>query len=233
MEESERCVEATARFGGAEEQSLANRILEHPLAYQRWLSDHDRLIRGVSEQAKLERQVQALRRSTFGLIHRTALFGYLRDQHVVGVRRQHLFALFYGPRDYANSVVAEHGNYLRSNSSYLCTRFLADELMHDSAMQEPLQLYEEWYADYFRNFCNIALAETPEEKETATALFTLQPLLKYRLNEARQAILELPHQAGGVWRERELRQPTGDTVKLRVTFRAPGDPRGRNALMRN
>jgi hypothetical protein len=218
MEESERCVEVTARSGRPEEQSLANRILEHPLAYQRWLSDHDRLIRGVSEQAKLERQMYALRRSTFGLIHRKALFGYLRDQHVVGARRQHLFALFYGTRDYAGSVVAEHGSFLRSNSSYLCTRFLADELMHDDAMQGPLQLYEEWYADYFRIFCDTALAETLQEKESTDALSALQPFLKHRLTEAREAILKLPRQAGDAWREWELRQPTGDTVKLRVPF---------------
>jgi hypothetical protein len=216
MEESERCVEATARSGRPEEQLLASRILEHPIAYQRWLSDHDRLIRGVSEQAKLERQVYALRRSTFSLIHRKALFGYLRDQHVVGIRRQHLFAVFYGPRDYADSVIAEHGNYLRSNSSYLCTRFLADELMHDGAMHGPLQLYEEWYAEYFRIFCDTALAETPDEKEAAERLLALQPLLKHRLTEARQAILELPRQTGNAWRDWELRQPTGDTAKLRV-----------------
>jgi hypothetical protein len=216
MEESERCVEVTARSGRPEQQLLASRILEHPVAYQRWLSDHDRLIRAVSEQAKLERQMYALRRSTFSLIHRKALFGYLRDQHVVGARRQHLFSLFYGPRDYATSVVAEHGNYLRSNSSYLCTRFLADELMHDGAMQGPLQMYEEWYAEYFRIFCDVAVAETPEEKESATTLSALQPFLKYRLTEARQAILQLPRQAGDAWREWELRQPTGDTVKLHV-----------------
>jgi hypothetical protein len=216
MEESERCVEVTARSGRPEQQLLASRILEHPVAYQRWLSDHDRLIRAVSEQAKLERQMYALRRSTFSLIHRKALFGYLRDQHVVGARRQHLFSLFYGPRDYATSVVAEHGNYLRSNSSYLCTRFLADELMHDGAMQGPLQLYEEWYAEYFRIFCDVAVAETPEEKESATTLSALQPFLKYRLTEARQAILQLPRQAGDAWREWELRQPTGETVKLHV-----------------
>ncbi|MFZ0499155.1 MAG: hypothetical protein WAM21_11710 [Steroidobacteraceae bacterium] len=217
MEESERCVEATARCGRPEQQLLASRILEHPLAYQRWLSDHDRLIRGVSEQARLERQMYALRRSTFSLIHRKALFGYLHDKNVVGVRRQQLFALFYGPRDYASSVVAEHGNYLRSNSSYLCTRFLADELMHDEAMEGPLQLYEEWYAEYFKMFCDTALAQTLEEKEAATALLALQPLLKYRLNQAREAILKLPRQAGEAWREWELRQPTGDTVKLRVS----------------
>ena len=125
-------------------------------------------MRSVSEQAKLERQVLALRRSTFSLVHRKALFRYLRDQHVVGARRRRLFELFYGPRDYVCSVVAEHGNYLRSTSSYLCSRLLADELMHDGAMQGPLQVYEEEYADYFRIFCDIALAETPQEKETTS-----------------------------------------------------------------
>ncbi len=216
MDASERCVEAVARSGGTENQLIACRILEHPAAYQRWVSDHDHLMRSVSEQAKLERQVLALRRSTFGLVHRKALFGYLRDQHVVGARRRRLFALFYGPRDYEGSVVAEHGNYLRSTSSYLCSRLLADELMHDGAMQGPLQLYEEGYADYFRIFCDIALAETPQEKETTSPFLPLQPFLKQRLYEARQAILELPRQTGEGWRDLLLRQPTGDTVKLRV-----------------
>jgi hypothetical protein len=215
MDESERCVETAARCGRAEDQLAASRIIEQPVAYQRWASDHDRLLRSVSEQAKLDRQMLALRHATFGLIHRKALFGYLRDQHVVGARRQRLLALFYGPRDYANSVVAEHGNYLRSNSSCLCTRFLAEELMHDGAMQEPLQLYQEWYTDYFRVFCDAALAETAEEKESMAASLALQPYLKHRLNEARHAIIELPREAGNAWRELWLREPTGDTVKLR------------------
>jgi hypothetical protein len=220
MDASERCVEAVARSGGTEDQLVACRILEQPAAYQRWISDHDHLMRSVSEQAKLERQMLALRRSTFSLVHRKALFGYLRDQHVVGVRRRKLFELFYGPRDYACSVVAEHGNYLRSTSSYLCSRLLADELMHDGAMQDPLQLYEEEYAEYFRIFCDITLAETAEEKETTSPFLALQPLLKQRLYEARQAILDLPRQPGNGWRELLLRQPTGDTVKLRVIARA-------------
>ena len=215
MDESERWMEIVARCGGPEEQSATSRILEHPLAYRRWVSDHDRIMRGVSEQGKLNRQVLALRRSTFGLIHRKALFGYLRDQHVVGARRHRLFSLFYGPLDYTASVLAEHGNYLRSSSSYVCTRFLAEELMHDGAMQEPLQLYEEWYADYFRLFCDIALAETPQEKESVAALLPLQPHLKNRLDEARRAIFESPRKGAWISRELWLRQPTGDTVKIR------------------
>jgi hypothetical protein len=220
MDASERCVEAVARSGGTENQLIACRILEQPAAYQRWVSGHAHLMRSVSEQAKLERQVLALTRSTFSLVHRKALFGYLRDQHVVGARRRRLFELFYGPRDYTCSVVAEHGNYLRSTSSYLCSRLLADELMHDGAMQDPLQVYEEEYADYFRIFCDIALAETPQEKEITSPFLPLQPFLKQRLHEARQAILELPRQPGDGWRDLLRRQPTGDTAKLRVISRA-------------
>jgi len=219
MDVSERCVEAVARSGEAEGQLVACRILEQPAAYQRWVADHDHLMRSVSEQARLERQVLALRRSTFSLVHRKALFGYLRDQHVVGARRRRLFELFYGPRDYACSVLAEHGNYLRSTSSYLCSRLLADELMHDGAMQGPLQVYEQEYTDYFRIFCDIALAETQQEKETTTPFIALQPFLKHRLSEVRQAILELPRQTDGGGRDLWLRQPTGDTVKLRVISR--------------
>jgi hypothetical protein len=201
MDASEHCVEAVARSGSIADQSVVCRILERAATYQRWVSDHDHLMRTVSEHGKLERQMLALRRSTFGLVHRKALFGYLRDQHVVGARRRRLFGLFYGPRDYADSVVAEHGNYLRSNSSYLCSRFLADELMQDGAMQAPLERYEEEYTDYFRIFCDIALAETPQEKEATTPFLALQPFLKDRLRESRQAILELPRAPEGGRRE--------------------------------
>ena len=39
--------------------------------------------------------------------------------------------------------------HVRCSSSYLCTH-LAEHLMRDAAFDEPLQVYEQWYADYFR-----------------------------------------------------------------------------------
>jgi hypothetical protein len=216
MEESERCVEATARSGTSEDRLVASRIIEQPAAYQRWVSDHDRLVRRVSEQGKRVRQMLALRQCAFGLIHRSALFEYLRDQHVVGARRHQLFALFYGHRDYASSVVTEHGIFLRSSSSYLCTRHLADGLMHDGALQASLEYYEELYSEYFRVYCDITLAETPDEKEYATSLLAMQLYLKERVNEVRRSIINLPTNPAGLSQELRLRQPTGDTVKLRI-----------------
>jgi hypothetical protein len=44
----------------------------------------------------------------------------------------------------------------------------------------------------------------------------LQPLLKKQLAEARQEILSMAYQPQKVWREVEIRKPTGDTERLRA-----------------
>ena len=215
MEESQSRLEAAARAGPPEEMLVASRIVEHPTAYRLWESEHDRLIRTVSAHARLAPQIGALRAAAFGLIHRKALFEYLRSREITGAKRHRLFSLFYGSRDYANSVIAEHANFLRCSSSYLCTDHLAEQLMRDAAFGEPLQLYEEWYSEYFRVFCDVELAATDAEKLALAPLEALKPLLKYRLKEARDSILALPQVPATVWREVEIRRATGETQKLR------------------
>ncbi len=222
MEESEARVVRTAISDSPTDMLVASRILQHPQAYRRWEAEHDRLMRAVSAQARLARQMQALRSTAFTLVHRKALFDYLRERHLTGVRRRRLFRLFYGCRDYANAVLAEHGNYVRCSSSYLCTRHLAEHLMHDPALDEPLQIYEQWYAEYFRAFCDVALAETEAEKQATAAMETLKPLLKYQLAEARRAILAMPQNPVEDWREVKIRKSSGDTQRLRVIFVRPG-----------
>jgi hypothetical protein len=180
--------------------------------------EHDHLLRAISEQAQLYRQVVMLRSAACALVHRKALFEYLRDCQVRGARRHRLFALFYGSRDYTNAVLAEHGNYVRCSSSYLCMNYLGEHLMRDAALDEPLQLYERWYGEYFRTFCDVALAETEEEKNEVALMETLKPLLKYRLAEARQAILQMPLVPAEEWRQMAIRKPTGDTQRVRALF---------------
>ena len=195
---------------------MAGRIMDHPSAYRTWEAEHDRLLRGVSSHTRLAAQMGALRAATFTLIHRKALFEYIRERGVSGTKRHKLFALFYGDaRDYANSVIAEHANFVRCSSSHICADHLAAQLMRDAAFQEPMQLYQEWYADYFRVFCDVALAETEDEKLALAPVEALKPLLKHRLRQARDAILELPEVPSTVWREVELRKATGETQKLR------------------
>jgi hypothetical protein len=216
MEESQSRLEAAARSGPPEEMLVASRIVEHPLSYRVWESEHDRLIRTVSVNVRLAPQIGALRSMAFGLIHRKALFEYLRTCQVTGAKRHRLFALFYGgARDYANAVIAEHANFIRCSSSYLCSDHLAEQLMRDAAFDEPMRLYEEWYSEYFRVFCDVALAETEEERSALAPLDALKPLLKYRLTQARNSILALPQVPTTVWREVEIRKATGETQKLR------------------
>jgi hypothetical protein len=222
MEESEARVEMTARFHSPADMLVASRILVDPDAYRRWEAEHDRLMRAVSEQARLPRQMVALRSTAFGLVHRKALFEYLRDRQISGGRRHRLFALFYGIRDYTNAVLAEHGNYVRCSSSYLCTHHLAEHLMQDAAFDEPLRMYEQWYSEYFRAYCDVALAETEEERQAIAAIDALKPLLKYQLAKARQAILDMPQMPAEAWREAQIRKPTGDTQTLRVLFSSTG-----------
>jgi hypothetical protein len=169
----------------------------------------------VSVHPKLAPQMGALRSATFASIHRTALFEYIRARSVTGKKRRRLFALFNGTRDYANAVIAEHASFVRSRTSYICLDHLAEQLMRDAAFEEPMQLYAEWYADYFRLFCDVALAETEEERMALAALEALKPLLKYRLRQARDSILALPKVPSTVWREVEIRKATGETQKLR------------------
>lgn len=225
MEESEYCVAHTARSGVGEQRIVASRIIEHPLAYRRWEADHDRVMRAVSEHRKLQSQAVALRAAAMSLIHRRALFEYLRNHKVTGLRRRRVFRIFYGCREYVDSVLTEHGHYLRSSSSLICTQFLAGKLMADAAMDEPLRLYEDWYREYFRVYCEVELAETAAERDSAASLGPLRPLLKQRIGEARREILQLPVDAVQRWREVQLRLPTGDTVELPGLVLPPGTTR--------
>ena len=221
MDESEWRVEIAASSRLAEDL-VARRVLESPLAYRRWTGEHDRLMRAVAAHARLEPQVVQMRTTALNLVHRKSLFEYLQERQLTGRKRRRLFALFYGCRDYTNAVLAEHNNYVCCSSSYLCTQYLAEHLMHDTAAADPLALYEERYRQYFRAFCDGELAETEDERILAESLDTLRPLLKYQLGEARQHILSMPVTSAREWREVEIRRPTGQTQRLRALF-SPAD----------
>jgi hypothetical protein len=221
MEESEARVQMSAIIDSPADTLVASRILGHPQAYRRWEAEHDRLMRGVSGQTHVDRQLTALRSTALSLVHRRAVFDYLRDREISGRKRHRFFSLFYGARDYVNAVLAEHANYVRCSSSYLCTQYLAEHLMEDYALEEPLQIYEQWYAEYFRAYCDAELAETEEEKRAVAPMEELKPLLKHQVAEAREAILKMPAKPAKDWREVRIRKSTGDTQKLRVLFAVP------------
>jgi hypothetical protein len=200
--------------------AIARRMLDCRETYRRWEAEHGRLMHTVSDRGRLAEQITALRNAIFALVHRRAVFEYLRKSEISGSKRRRVLALFYGCRDYTDAVLREHANYVRCSSSYLCTHHLGEHLVQDAAFDEPLQLYEEWYAEYFRAYCDSEVAESEEERQASDALSALQPLLKLRLAQARQAILAMPQAPDREWREVEIRKPNGDTQRMRAIFGA-------------
>jgi len=216
MEESELCIAESAKFGSPGQKLVASRLLAHPEAYRRWESEHAQLMRRVSEHRFLNRQVVALRSTALSLLHRKAVFEYLQERRLTRQQRHKLMSMFHTLKDYSASLIAEHGNYVRGASSYYCSHHLARRLMKDSAFAEPLWLYQERYTDYFRVHCDVELAESQSEKQAVEPMRLLQPLLKKQLAEARQEILSMAYRPEKVWREVEIRRPTGDTERMRA-----------------
>jgi len=216
MEESELCIAESAKCGTPAQMLVASRLLAHPDTYRRWESEHFQLMRRVSEHRYLNRQVVALRSTALTLLHRKAVFEYLQERQLTRQQRHKLMSMFHTLKDYSASLIAEHGNYVRGASSYWCSHHLARRLMKDSAFAEPLLLYQERYTDFFRVHCDVELAESQSEKQAVEPMRLLQPLLKKQLAEARQEILSMAYRPEKVWREVEIRRPTGDTERLRA-----------------
>jgi len=216
MDESEFCVAEAAKNGAPAQMLVASRLLAHPDTYRRWESEHAQLMRRVSQHRYLNRQVVALRSTALAMLHRKAIFEYMQERQLTRSQRHRLLATFHSLKDYSTALIVEHGNYLRGASSYWCSHHLARRLMKDPVFAEPLLLYQDRYTEYFRVFCDSALAQTEAELNFVEPLRALQPLLKLQLAEARREILTMSYRPAKVWREIEIRRPTGDTARMQV-----------------
>jgi hypothetical protein len=84
MEESECRIENVARDGDSFQALAARRVVEDTRLYQHWEAEHARLMRSVSSETRPPAQLAALRSGYFGLIHRKAMFEYLREGKITG-----------------------------------------------------------------------------------------------------------------------------------------------------
>lgn len=213
MRESETRLEDAARAGNGVEQLVAGRILSDVNLWRQWESEHHTLLQPVAEVGRPEQQGMALRSGVLGLIHRKALFEYLRATGLRGAGRERLVSYFHGSLTYTDAMVSEHGQYLRSAGSHLCARHLGVAILLDGVFQGPVARYEELYMEYFHAFCGNLLAESDGRGEPSQA--ALLPYLKHEVTRLRTAILRLPRTAPELMYEESMRRPTGDTQKLR------------------
>jgi len=203
-------VEAALSSGDGNEQLVARRILESPLSWQAWEREHSNLMRRLADCPAGRAQVDALKQTTFRLLHGKALFHYLKQNKVRGSARPVLMSHFRPGRSYEAAIIAEHGEYLRKACSFLCTSHLGSDVIGDPAFFDPMERYEALYGEYFEIYCN-AVIGAGEEAESQRALL---PLLKQQLHEYRLAILNPRGARPFLRREAELRKRTGDTQRL-------------------
>lgn len=213
MRESEDRVDRAVQSLDPGERMVAGRILGIPHLQRAWTAEHSALLQGVADERRPSDQVAALKVTSFKLIHRKALFEYLRSRPVTRQERKRVLTFFHPTRGATDAFIAEHHEYLRSACSYLCTSYLGRVVIGDGTFEDPFATYEDLHTEYFRAFCDVALGSAEEgEVDSVRALL---PYLKHRLTELRLAILALPHSKPRLLEEAYLRRPTNDTVKLR------------------
>src|SRR5918995_6968761 len=105
MEESQLRLANAALSGPPDEERVATRILDDARGYRRWEDEHATLMRPIAAERLPGVQRAQLLNISLSLIHRKALFEYLRDEQVRGTRRQEIMAHFFSHRDYSSAVV--------------------------------------------------------------------------------------------------------------------------------
>jgi hypothetical protein len=212
MRESTDRVEAALESADRTEQLIARRVLESPGIWQLWEREHSGLMRQVANCTVRRVQVEALKQTTFRLLHGKALFQYLRQRGVRGAERQRVIAHFRPGRSYEAAIVAEHGAYLRKACSFLCASHVGADVVRDPVFHDPMQRYEQLYTEYFDLYCK-SLTAPADEVESHMALL---PLLKHQLHEYRQAMLDPRASQPFLRREADLRRPSGDTQRMQT-----------------
>ena len=198
MQESQRTLLNAAVSGEPDEEHIATRILDDSRLYRVWENEHATLMRRIAAERLPAVQKAQLLTISLALIHRKALFEYLRDEHIRGARREKLMRHFFAHRDYAGAVVSEHGRYTHTAASYLCANHVGSKVMFDALFGSPLVEYEDLYASYFRTYCDVTLASNRD-----AVAQSMQPVLldlKAQIGEWRKALIALTHSQSGIWR---------------------------------
>jgi hypothetical protein len=153
-------------------------------------------MRNIAAERLPATQRELMLSASFSLIHRKALFDYMREKGLRGPDRETLIQHFFPQRDFADSMRLEHMQYVRSSASYLCVEHVGRNLMFDTLFAAPLAEYEEMYHEYFHAHCDQIVADA---KGLSVPVEILSEM-KTRVSEWRKALLALTHSQSGTWR---------------------------------
>ena len=154
MDESEYALQSASESSSARVSRIVNTVLQDKRTYRLWESCHADLLLPVAEHSDKKRQIMALRNAEVRLVHRRALFRYLRANEVRGEQRRQLFRIFHSTLYYHDAVRTEHRQYLLAVSSRISADHLID-VMNDPKSKSLPRNYEKLYACYFEMQCYV------------------------------------------------------------------------------
>ncbi len=215
MDVSESWIEKIRRSDSADVRLVVDRLFDRPVTYSHWLSFHYDLMKKVAAGHTSKEQLLRLRKTSFSLLHRQALFEHIRTARVTGSDREVLFSALHASRSYAKAVLAEHGRFLESNSSLFCTDYLELFIRNDTAFGAAFADYRTQYMEFFAIYCGWVIAEYRGDDYCLTPVI---PEIKMQLLSLQRRIVAMPDGAvsRGVW---------GSDSGDRPQRRRAGDPR--------
>jgi hypothetical protein len=197
MEISQQRLSVAAHSGSDAERVVAMRVLDNPRDFSHWECRHAQIVKRIVDARKLGPQRCVLLSASLQLIHQKALFEYLRASGVRGHARVQLMQKFFPHNDYQDVIVSEHGRFIRSAASYLCSSHIGAHVMLDEIFEQPLIEYETMYAEYFRVYCEW-IGGTSKTDPAAAEAQALE--MKHQVCAWHKALLDLSHSRSGIWR---------------------------------
>jgi len=171
MNVSESRIERLRWSGSADERWYVDRLFDKPATYRQWEFFHFDLMKKVAAANTQRGQITDLRKARFALLRRQALFQHLREAEVMGPDRELIVAAFHTSTDFSRAIVAEHGHFLRSNSSLLCAAYLGSALLDDARFDAELERYHAGYMEYFAIYCEWVITSARGQE------YPLRPLI--------------------------------------------------------
>jgi hypothetical protein len=189
MEVSESRIATIRQSGSAASRLVVGRLFDTGVGYRHWLTFHWGLMKMVAASDTPTHQVASLRKTSLNLVHRQALFEYLRESRTTGRRREVIFSALHGPTNYSRAVIGEHGRYLESNSSLFCADYLEASVMDDATFGAELAQYRSTYMQFLSLYCGWIIAE---DRGADYPLYALIPEMKQLLRTKRTQLLAMP-----------------------------------------
>lgn len=170
MLNSESFVEYALEEGDDHEKAITERLTEEYRRYRDWELRHSRLMWKVARSNGTQQEIYRLRETAASQLQISAIWRYIKARGIKGEELEILMKGFHPCRDYADAIVYEHANYIRAETSCMCSIYLT-AILGDLGLDDWFENYRKGFDGYFGMFCDGTIAEAKGEE------YLMKPLI--------------------------------------------------------